>query len=410
MMTFLLALYCVGAFCLFIYGVNCYVLVHRFCRHRKNGFARLENIRRTYREKLYKEIPTVTIQLPVYNERWVVGRLIQAVCRIQWPREKLEIQILDDSTDETTTIIQDHLAHFQAEGIPIAHLHRTNREGFKAGALQEGLTAAKGEFIAIFDADFVPGSDFLHQTIPFFDDPKVGMVQTRWSHLNEDYSLLTRTQAVGIDRHFAVEQSARCWAGFFLNFNGTGGVWRRKAIEQAGGWESDTLTEDLDLSYRALLRGWKMEYLPDVDVPSEIPADVSAFKGQQRRWAKGSIQTATKLIPKILTANVPVFTKVQAVIHLTHYLIHPLMMIIALTSIPLLTYENSLWSVLPFAPAITFLCLATAGPSTLYVTAQRALHKDWACRILRIPALMILGTGLAVNNTLAMIIINGWMR
>lgn len=364
---------------------------------------RLENIRRTFQAKSDQEIPTVTIQLPVYNEPWVVGRLIQAVSRIQWPTEKLDIQILDDSTDETTAIIKEHLIYFQAEGITLSHLHRTNREGFKAGALKAGLMVAKGEFIAIFDADFVPNPDFLHQTIPFFTDDKVGMVQTRWSHLNEDYSLLTRTQAVGIDRHFAVEQSARCWAGFFLNFNGTGGVWRRTAIEQAGGWEADTLTEDLDLSYRAQLRGWKMEYLPDVDVPSEIPADVAAFKSQQRRWAKGSIQTARKLIPRMLSADLPVFTKVQAVIHLTHYLIHPLMMLIALTSVPLLTFQNSLWSVLPFAPAIMLLCLATAGPSMLYMTAQRVLHKNWARRIVRIPALMILGTGLAVSNTLAIV-------
>jgi len=403
MITLLFVLYCGSAFCLFIYGINCYVLAHQFRRYRKTGAARHENIRSAYAAKSDKEFPTITIQLPVYNERWVVGRLIQAVCRIRWPREKLDIQILDDSTDETTAIIKEHLAHFSAEGVRISHLHRTNRKGFKAGALKAGLIAAKGEFIAVFDADFVPGPDFLHLTIPFFTDQTVGMVQTRWSHLNEDYSLLTRTQAMGIDRHFAVEQSARCWAGFFLNFNGTGGIWRRQAIEEAGGWESDTLTEDLDLSYRAQLRGWKMEYLPDVDVPSEIPADVSAFKSQQRRWAKGSIQTAMKLIPKILAAKVPVFTKIQAVIHLTHYLIHPLMMIIALTSVPLLTYENSLWSVMPFVPAITVLCLATTGPSTLYITAQRVLHKNWVRRTLRIPALMVLGTGVAVSNTYAVV-------
>ncbi len=403
MMTFLFTLYCVSAFGLFVYGVNCYVLVHRFYRHRTIGSARLAKIRKAYAEKADGEFPTVTIQLPVYNEPWVVGRLLQAVCRIQWPREKLDIQILDDSTDETTSIVQEHLSFFQAEGVSITHLHRRNREGFKAGALEAGLLAAKGEFLAVFDADFVPGKDFLQQTIPFFTDQKVGMVQTRWSHLNENYSLLTRTQAVGIDRHFAVEQSARCWAGFFLNFNGTGGVWRRQAIEEAGGWQADTLTEDLDLSYRAQLCGWKMEYLPDVDVPSEIPADVSAFKSQQRRWAKGSIQTAIKLIPNILAAKVPTFTKLQAVIHLTHYLIHPLIMIIALTSIPLMTYESSLWSVLPFASAITLLCLATAGPSTLYLTAQRVLHKHWLRRMIRIPALMVLGTGVAVSNTRAVV-------
>jgi len=401
--TVLFALYCLAAFCLFIYGINCYLLVNRFRRHRQQGLDKLQKVREVYKHISDQDLPTVTIQLPIYNERWVVGRLIQAVCHIQWPREKLEIQVLDDSTDDTTPIIQELVTHFQSEGLSITHLHRTHREGFKAGALQAGLMAARGKLIAIFDSDFVPHPDFLRQTVPFFSNPKIGMVQTRWSHLNENYSFLTRIQAVAIDRHFGVEQSARCWAGFFLNFNGTGGVWRRTAIEQAGGWEPDTLTEDLDLSYRAQLHGWKMEYLPDVDVPSEIPIDLPAFKSQQRRWAKGSIQTAIKLLPRVFSSQIPLFTKLQAFIHLTHYLIHPLMLIIALTFLPLMTFESSLWAIFPFAPAFIFLCLATAGPSALYITAQQALHKNWRRRILWIPALMVIGTGLAVSNTRAVL-------
>ena len=402
-MSLLFVFHCLAALCLFVYGMNCYVLVFNFRRHRQRALARFEKVRQNYQPGSDDDLPHVTIQLPVYNEHSVVGRVIQAACSLDWPQEKLDVQILDDSTDETTVIIKELVSHFQAQGIRLIHLHRTNREGFKAGALQEGLLAAKGDLIAVFDADFVPGPDFLRRTVPFFIDPTIGMVQARWSHLNENYALLTRIQAVAIDRHFGVEQAARCWGGYFLNFNGTAGLWRREAIIQAGGWQSDTLTEDLDLSYRAQLAGWKMEYLPDVEVPSEIPIDMSAFKGQQRRWAKGSIQTAIKLLPRVFAAELPFVVKFQALIHLTYYLIGPLMLTIALTSISLMTFEMNLWSLIPFTLGLTLLGLATAGPSTLFITAQRALYKNWQHRILRIPSLMILGMGLAVNNSRAVI-------
>ncbi len=402
-MSLLFVLYYAAALLLFIYGMNCYVLVLNFRRHRRSALARLEKVREEYWQVPDADLPTVTVQLPVYNERYVVGRVIQAVCHLHWPREKLEIQVLDDSTDETTAIVGELVSHFQAQGIRIVHVRRTSREGFKAGALQNGLTAATGELIAVFDTDFVPGPDFLRRTVPFFTDPRIGLVQTRWGHLNEDYSLLTRAQALGIDGHFAIEQPGRCWGGYFLNFNGTAGIWRREAIMQAGGWQPDTLTEDLDLSYRAQLAGWRMEYLPDVEVPSELPVEMSAFKNQQRRWAKGSIQTAIKLLPKVFSADLSFMVKLQAVFQLTHYMIHPLMLTVALLSVPLLTHGESPWAFLPFAPAVLLLALATAGPSTLYVAAQRALHADWRRRILRIPVLMVLGTGLAVSNARAVL-------
>ncbi|HEX9880338.1 MAG TPA: cellulose synthase family protein, partial [Candidatus Binatia bacterium] len=286
---------------LFLYGTNCYLMLFLFSRHRLDGLREYRAaLRRFRRSPWVKEPPTVTVQLPIYNERYVIQRLLEAVCSLDYPRDRLEIQVLDDSTDDTADIVRRLVAHYQKQGLSVVHIRRGTRQGFKAGALKEGLERARGEFIAIFDADFVPSPDFLRKTIPYFCDPRAGMVQARWGHTNADYSLLTRAQSVGIDGHFSIEQGARAWSGLFLNFNGTAGVWRSQAIRDAGGWQADTLTEDMDLSYRAQLAGWRLKYVMHVSCPAELPVQVGAFKSQQFRWAKGSMQTARKILPALL--------------------------------------------------------------------------------------------------------------
>ena len=277
------AVYAVCVLGLFVYGVNAYLMVALHLRGRRRPRSTAPPL---------AVWPTVTVQLPIYNERYVARRLLEAVGALDYPADRLEIQVLDDSTDETTAIVIETAQTLAGRGLEVVHLHRRERAGFKAGALAAGLKEASGEFIAIFDADFVPPPDFLRRTLPHFADPGVAVVQTRWGHLNRDFSLLTVAQALGIDGHFAVEQAARARSGLFLNFNGTAGVWRRTAIDDAGGWTHDTLTEDLDLSYRAQLRGWRIEYRPEIVCPAELPVLVTGFKSQQRRWAQGSIQTA----------------------------------------------------------------------------------------------------------------------
>jgi cellulose synthase/poly-beta-1,6-N-acetylglucosamine synthase-like glycosyltransferase len=279
--------------------------------------------------------PRVTVQLPIFNELYVVERLIDAVAAFEYPRELLEVQILDDSTDETVEIAARKVAEWKAMGLDIVHVHRKNRQGFKAGALKEGLVIAKGEFIAIFDADFLPHPDFLRKTIPHFQDPQIGVVQTRWEHINRNYSILTRLQAFALDAHFSVEQQGRNSKGYFINFNGTAGVWRRTAIDDAGGWESDTLTEDLDLSYRAQLKGWKFKFLENLDSPAELPAAMGAVKSQQFRWTKGAAETARKNLGKVLLAKLPFGTKVHATFHLLNSMLFVCIVLNAVLSVPL---------------------------------------------------------------------------
>lgn len=290
------------------------------------GLHRYEMIRNyfKYRKKLPKEppvrfghLPRVTIQLPLFNERFVVGRLLEEVTKIEYPRELLQIQILDDSTDETHPFAERLCGEYRAQGFPVEYHHRTNRGGYKAGALQEGLKTATGEFVALFDADFVPPPDFLMRTVHYFSDPEVGVVQTRWSYLNRDFNMLTQIQAILLDGHFVIEHGARYGRGLFFNFNGTGGVLRRKMIDDAGGWQHDTLTEDSDLSYRAQLKGWRFVYVPALDCPSELPVEMYGFQVQQSRWAKGLTQVAKKLLPTILKADVPWRVKLEAIFHLT---------------------------------------------------------------------------------------------
>lgn len=347
--------------------------------------------------------PVVTVQLPLYNERYVAQRLLEAVGGLDYPADRLEIQVLDDSTDETTAVVAETTARLRAQGVTITHLRRGERTGFKAGALAVGLKAARGEFVAIFDADFVPPPDFLRQTIPSFADSKVAVVQTRWGHLNREFSLLTVAQSFGIDGHFAVEQPARCWGNLLLNFNGTAGVWRKAAIEDAGGWAHDTLTEDLDLSYRAQLRGWRILYLPEIVCPAELPVLITGFKSQQRRWAKGSIQTALKLLPTVLRSPLSPWIKYQAFIHLTYYMIHPLMLAVVLLSVPLLSPRATALSAPVLVAVAAVIGVATFGPGSMLVYAQRVLDPRWWRHAWRLPTIMIIGVGVAWSTSLAVL-------
>src|SRR5712664_3079603 len=314
--TLTLATYFFVLIVLAVYGWHRYYLVYLYMKNRDKGPKASAPL---------DPLPVVTIQLPLYNEMYVADRLIDAVCRIEYPRELLEIQVLDDSTDETRSIAELAVRRFAADGIDIKYYHRGDRTGFKSGALEAGLKVARGEFVGIFDADFIPTADFLTQLMPHFRDPKVGMVQARWGHINQDYSLLTKIQAILLDGHFILEHGGRNRGGRFFNFNGTAGVWRRTAIHDAGGWQHDTLTEDLDLSYRAQMRGWRFVYLQDVVSPAEVPVEMNAFKSQQHRWAKGSVQTCKKLLPRVLASKLPWHIKLESVFHLTANFAYPLM-------------------------------------------------------------------------------------
>ena len=344
---------------------------------------------------LASDYPMVTVQLPVYNERHVVTRLIAAAASLDWPADRLQIQVLDDSTDDTAQLIEATLSKVRHAPVQIEHIRRADRSGYKAGALQYGMATALGEYIAIFDADFVPPVDFLKQTIPCFTDERVGCVQTRWGHLNPEVSRLTRAQALGIDGHFMVEQQARHNLGAYLNFNGTAGVWRRRCMDAVGGWEGDTLTEDLDLSYRAQLGGWRIHYRADIVVPAELPVQIDAFKRQQFRWAKGSLQTAIKLLGRLWRASDPLWRKVLATLHLTNYAVHPMMILNLLLILPMSFSESF---VLKLVPAFT---LTAIGPPSMYWAALQTRSVPWPTRLRRLTALIALGTGLSVNNTRA---------
>src|SRR5579864_6205435 len=376
------------------YGMHRYILVYLYYKHRKN--------RTTEPAAYFEDLPGLTVQLPIFNEQYVVGRLLEAISKLKYPLEKLDIQVLDDSTDETVDVARGLVDRYAALGIPISYHHRTNRAGFKAGALAEGLKTAKGEFIAIFDADFTPPEDFLLLTIHHFADPKIGMVQTRWTHLNRHYSFLTEVESILLDGHFVLEHGGRSRAGVFFNFNGTAGMWRRQAIEDAGGWESDTLTEDTDLSYRSQLAGWKFRYLEDVECPAEVPIEMTAFKTQQARWAKGLIQVARKTLPKIMRSKAPLRVKVEAWYHLTANLSYPLMIVLATLLMPAMIirfYQG--WFQMLLIDLPLFLA-STFSVSSFYLVSQKALFpKRWSRTFLYLPFLMALGIGLTVTNTRA---------
>jgi cellulose synthase/poly-beta-1,6-N-acetylglucosamine synthase-like glycosyltransferase len=348
--------------------------------------------------------PRVTIQLPIFNEMYVADRLIDAVVEMDYPAEQLEIQVLDDSTDETTEIAKLAVRRHASRGTNIKYLHRVDRTGFKAGALEAGLHVASGEFIAIFDADFIPSADFLRQTLPFFEgSPRIAMVQARWGHINQDYSLLTKIQSMLLDAHFVLEHGGRNRAGCFFNFNGTAGIWRREAIESAGGWQHDTLTEDLDLSYRAQLAGWEFIFLPDLVAPAEVPVEMNSFKTQQHRWAKGSIQTCLKLLPRILQSNQPLSVKAEAFFHLSANFNYPLMSLLSILMFPAMWVRYSMgWTEMLLIDVPLF-CAATLSVGNFYVVAQRELYSDWRQRLKYLPFLMSIGIGLCVNNTRAVL-------
>jgi cellulose synthase/poly-beta-1,6-N-acetylglucosamine synthase-like glycosyltransferase len=377
-----------------IYGWHRYYLVYLYMRNRNNGAKPGPPL---------DPLPVVTIQLPLYNEMYVTDRLIESVCRMEYPREKLEIQVLDDSTDETRGIAELAVRRFAAEGVDIKYLHRADRRGFKAGALEEGLKVARGEFVAIFDADFIPKSDFLTRLMPYFGDTKVAMVQARWGHINQDYSLLTKIQSILLDGHFVLEHGGRNRSGRFFNFNGTAGIWRRVAIADGGGWQHDTLTEDLDLSYRTQLRGWKFVFVPDVIAPAEVPVEMNAFKSQQFRWAKGSIQTCRKLLPRILRADVPLGVKAEAFFHLTANFNYPFMCVLSVLMFPamVIRYNMGWYEMLLIDVPLFF--AATFSVCNFYMVCQREIHSDWWTRIKYLPFLMSIGIGLSINNTRAVI-------
>ncbi len=342
-------------------------------------------------------LPVVTIQLPIFNELYVVERLLGAVGRLDYPAAKLQVQVLDDSSDETSQIVQRAVARLRKRGMWIEVLRRRDSTGFKGGALAAAMDLARGELISIFDADFLPPRDFLKRVLPHFADPQVGCVQTRWGHVNANYSLLTQLQAAGIDGHFIVEQEARNRMGWFIGFNGSAGVWRKACIESAGGWSGATLTEDLDLSYRAQLAGWKFKFLSEVVVPAEVPAQIDAYKRQQFRWAKGSLQTAKRLLPRLWRAPLSLCVKVQGTFHLTGYLMHPLMVLVFLLALPMsIVHSPALW-------LLPYLAVAMIGPIALYGTAIAHSTRSVPTLIGTLLMQVVLGTGMSINNTKAAI-------
>ncbi len=376
------------------YGIHRYFIIYLFLKHRHRPMQPAAR---------FGELPKVTMQLPVFNEMYVVERLLKSVADLDYPKDKLQIQVLDDSTDETRELTARCVRELQERGINVELTHRTDRCGFKAGALEAGLATAEGEFIGILDADFVPPRDFLQRTIHHFTDPQIGMLQTRWGHLNRRYSLLTRVQAMFLDGHLLLEQTARSRSGRFFNFNGTAGLWRKSCIEQAGGWQHDTLTEDLDLSYRAQLAGWKFVFLPDVITPAELPVDMNGFKSQQHRWTKGSIQTCKKLLPTVWRSKLPLPIKVEATAHLTSNFAYLL-----LASLCVLLHPSSggpqqgwLRTLLLDVPIFITASLSVA---VFYICAQRELHpRTWMKELLLLPAMLALGVGLSINNARAVL-------
>ncbi|MBI4683205.1 MAG: glycosyltransferase [Nitrospirae bacterium] len=389
-----LAIYFIILITVFIYASHRYYMVYLYYKHQKD--------KPVLKNKL-SNLPRITIQLPIYNEMYVTRRLIAASCDVDYPRELLDIQILDDSTDETKAIALDCVKEFSERGFDISYISRDERVGFKGGALQNGLKYAKGEFVAVFDADFVPQRDILQKTVHFFADKSVGMVQTRWTYLNRGYSFITRIQAIMLDGHFVIEHTARNWSGRFFNFNGTAGVWRKEAITSAGGWQNDTLTEDLDLSYRSQLKGWKFIFLKDELTPSEIPVEINGFKSQQHRWAKGSIQTAKKILPAILKSDLPLKVKVEAFFHLTNNISYLLMLALSVLIYPSMVARINIGWFKMLVTDVPFLLFATVGISFFYICSQREAYTDWKSRIIYLPMLMSLGIGLSVNNSKAVL-------
>ncbi len=376
------------------YGLHRYFIVYLFLKNRDRPPLPLAH---------FEELPVVTVQLPVFNEIYVVERLLKAVSALDYPRDRLQIQVLDDSTDDTCDVTRACVEKLQERGFEVELLQRTNRVGYKAGALEAGLDTARGDFVCILDADFVPQPELLQETVHFFTDPKVGMIQTRWGHLNRGYSLLTRVQAMFLDGHLLLEQVARSRSGRFFNFNGTAGLWRKSCIQESGGWQHDTLTEDLDLSYRAQLEGWKFVFLTDVVTPAELPVDMNGFKSQQHRWTKGSIQTCKKLLPTIWRSKLPLAIKIEATGHLTSNFAYLLLACLCVLLHPSLGGPQSSW-LRTFLLDVPIFFTASLSVAVFYICAQRELHPHtWMKEILLLPALLALGVGLSINNARAVL-------
>jgi len=371
------------------FGAHRIKVLYHFWKHRKDIPVPLHE---------FAELPVVTVQLPIFNELHVVANLLRTVSALDYPRDRLQIQVLDDSTDETAAHAEALSADLKARGYDIEYRHRTNRNGFKAGALDEGMATAKGEFICIFDADFQPQPDYLKQVIHHFSDEKVGMVQARWGHLNKNFSLLTKLQALFLDGHLVLEQTARSRHGEFLNFNGTAGIWRRAAIETGGGWQHDTLTEDLDLSYRAQLKGWKFIYLKDVVVPAELPPDMDGFKSQQHRWTKGSIQVCKKTLGNVWRSDIPLSLKIEATSHLTSNFAYLLTLCTLVLMYPANFVMGSSWHKAVFVDVPVFF-FASLSVIVFYMTAQGAQGRwGWIKALPYVPMLLALGIGMSINN------------
>lgn len=390
---YILTAYLITLSILFFYGMHGFFLVYLY-----NKFKDVK-----YEPKgRFEELPKVCIQLPTFNEALVVDRLIDAVCKIDYPKDKMEIQVLDDSTDETQDVLKKIVEEKKKLGFNINYYHRDNRQGFKAGALKEGLEKTDAEFIAIFDADFIPNSDFLNRTIHYFTDPKIGMVQTRWEHLNAEYSILTRAQALALDGHFVMEQQVRNKAGFFINFNGTAGIWRKACIYDAGNWQPDTLTEDLDLSYRAQLKGWKFVFLNDFTSPSELPIEINALKNQQFRWTKGAIETSKKILPLVWKSSIPLKLKLYSTFHLTMNIVFPLIVLAGLLNVPLVYVKNT-GNYDEYFAFMSIFTLAFISSFLMYMYSQKDVYPDWKRRIYLFPVFMAGSMGFALNNTRAVI-------
>jgi cellulose synthase/poly-beta-1,6-N-acetylglucosamine synthase-like glycosyltransferase len=357
------------------------------------------------RKKIAKPIdigtPSVTIQLPIYNEKYVAKRLVDAVCNLDYPKDQMNIMVLDDSDDDTVDVLEKTVNYYKTQGFQIEHVRRGTRKGYKAGALKYAMQITDTELVAIFDADFIPPTWFLKRAIPHFSKPNIGLIQCRWGHVNENYSTITQVQALSLDFHFLIEQKAKSNSHLFMNFNGTAGIWKRDCIEDAGGWHTATLVEDLDLSYRAQMKGWKCVFLPDIVVDAELPAQMNAAKRQQFRWAKGSIQCATKLLFDItVKRKVSIEAKIQAFIQLTRHIVYPLMLIQFLALPILLAGQINLY-VVSFLPILTFATYLAMGPGAYILIIQNMYGKSWKSKAKLLPALLVYNAGMSVNNTVA---------
>ena len=394
----LIILYCASLLFIFLFSIGQLHLTWHYLKAKKEK----DNICPLVEEKL---LPHVTIQLPIYNEKYVAQRLIKTIANFNYPIDKLEIQVLDDSTDDTVEIIANEVSKYSQKGIDILHIRRPERIGFKAGALEYGMQIAKGEFIGIFDADFIPEKDFLRKTIPHFNDKKIGMVQTRWGHLNKDYSMLTKLQAFGLDAHFSIEQSGRSHADSFINFNGTAGVWRKSTIVDAGGWSADTLTEDLDLSYRAQLNGWQFKYLEDVVSPAELPVIMPAIKSQQYRWNKGAAETARKNLGKVLKSEIHLSSKIHALFHLFNSSVFVSLLVASLLSIPMLYIKeaNPKFSLLFDLGSIFLIGFFSIAFFYWIATKNTVKEKSRKHYFSTFPVFLTVSMGLSLHNAFAVI-------